>query len=178
MSPDPDARRRARRSAGEDEADAEPEAAGKREGSEEEAAGPERPEAGAGGFLPELLRRGLTLGFTGVFLTEEAVRRALGDSVPRDLMEFILEQSERTRRDFVERVSREFGRTLRGLDPAELARRLLEGRTVEVTARIRLVREEPEPGDEAPREGDASDGAPHARERRGARVRVDTEEGG
>lgn len=155
MSPEPDARRRTRRR---------PEAGGEDEAEREPAAGSERPEAAAGGgFLPELLRRGLTLGFTGVFLTEEAVRRALGDAVPRDLMEFILEQSERTRRDFVERVSREFGRTLGGLDPAELVRRILEGRTIEVSARIRLVREEPEEPVE---------------ERRGARVKVETEEGG
>lgn len=155
MSGEDDARRRARRRS---------EGASARGGEEEAGAPPG--EAAAGGFLPELLRRGLTLGFTGVFLTEEAVRRALGDSVPRDLMEFILEQSERTRREFVDRVSREFGRTLGGLDPAELVRRILEGRTVEVTARIRLVRDEPDEREEG-----------RGARRRGGRVRVETEEG-
>jgi hypothetical protein len=98
---------------------------------------PSAPEAG--GFLPDLLRRGLTLGFTGLFLTEEALRKALGDSVPRDVVEFMLDQSQRMRAEFLDRISKEFGRVLDRVDPVEVARRLLEGRTVEVTARFRLV---------------------------------------
>jgi hypothetical protein len=106
-------------------------------------ASPETPRAGeSAGFFPDLLRRGLALGFTGVFLTEEALRKALGDSVPRDMLEFLVEQTERTRSEFLDRLSREFGRAVSALDPAELARRLLEGRTIEVTARVRLVPEE------------------------------------
>jgi len=106
----------------------------------------DEPPVESGGFFPELLRRGLTLGFTGVFMTEEAVRRALADSVPRDLVEFVVAQSDRTRAELLERLSREFGRVLSSLDPAEVARRLLEGRTIEVEARFRLV---PDPRKEA-----------------------------
>jgi hypothetical protein len=93
------------------------------------------------GFLPELLRRGLTLGFTGFFMTEEALRRALGDSMPRDWMEFMVEQSERTRAELLERLSREFGRVIQAFDPVEILRRLLDGQTIEVSARIRLANE-------------------------------------
>jgi hypothetical protein len=102
-------------------------------------------EAGADdsiGFFPELLRRGLTLGFTGFFMTEEALRRALGESAPREMIEFVINQSERMRSEFLDRVSREVGRALSAMDPVELAKRLLEGRTVEVSARIRFVEEE------------------------------------
>lgn len=94
--------------------------------------------AGESGFLPEMLRRGLTLGFTGFFMTEEALRRALGDSVPRDWVEFVVEQSDRTRTEFLDRISKEFGRVLSALDPVEVARRLLDGQTLEVSARVRL----------------------------------------
>src|SRR5574338_89535 len=80
-----------------------------------------------GGLLPDLLRRGLSLGFTGLFMTEEAVRRALGDSVPRDWVEFLVAQSDRTRAELVERLSREFGRVFSALDPVEILRRLLDG---------------------------------------------------
>jgi len=83
----------------------------------------------------------LTLGFTGFFMTEEALRKALGDSVPRDVIEFVLDQSQRMRGEFLERVSRELGRVLERVDPVEVARRLLEGRTVEVSASFRLVPE-------------------------------------
>lgn len=120
-----------------------PGATGRRSGRSRPAGPPDaaaRPVEG-GGFFPDLLRRGLTLGFTGLFMTEEAVRRALGDSVPRDVIEYVLEQSERTRQEFLERLSREFGRVLSALDPVEVAKRLLEGRSIEVTAQIRLVPE-------------------------------------
>ena len=99
----------------------------------------------AWGFFPELLRRGLTLGFTGFFLTEEALRKALGDSVPRDVIEFMLDQSQRMRSEFLDRISKEFSRALERIDPVEVARRLLEGRTVEVSARFRLVPKRREP---------------------------------
>ena len=101
------------------------------------------------GFFPEALRRVLTVGFTGFFLTEEALRKALGDSVPRDVIEFLLDQSQRMRGEFLDRISREFGRVLERIDPVELARRLLEGRTVEVSARFRLVPEKKRRRDEA-----------------------------
>ncbi len=103
---------------------------------------PDRDEAEASsdeeirGFLPDLVRRGLTLGFTGLFLTEEAMRKALGDTVPREWIDFVVSQSDRTRAELVDRLSREFGRVLSALDPVELLRRLFEGQTLEVTAKI------------------------------------------
>jgi hypothetical protein len=121
---------------------------------EEEPLGGAGPE---GRFLPELLRRGLTLGFTGFFMTEEALRRALGESVPRDWVDFFVEQSDRTRAEFLDRVSREFGRVFTALDPVEVLRRLLDGQTVEVSAKIRLSSSDRERG--APRRG-ASDRDP------------------
>jgi len=106
----------------------------------------EEEDNGVAGFLPDLLRRGLTLGFTGFFLTEEAVRKALGESVPRDLMDFILNQSERTRAELLDRLAKEFAGALSSLDPVELAKRLLEGRSIEVSAKIRLVPSHSETG--------------------------------
>ena len=95
--------------------------------------------AAEGSFLPDLLRRGLTMGFTGLFMTEEALRRALGDTLPRDWMEFMVEQSEKTRAELLDRLSREFGRVISAFDPVEILRRLLDGQTIEVSARIKLA---------------------------------------
>ncbi len=96
----------------------------------------------AAGFLPDLLRKGLTLGFTGVFMTEEAIRKALGESVPRDVIEYVLQQSERMRGEFLDRTSKEFGKAISAMDPAEVLTRLVEGRTVEVTARFRILNDD------------------------------------
>jgi hypothetical protein len=99
------------------------------------------PEEGVG-FLPDLLRRGMSLGLTGFFMTEEALRRALGETAPREMIEFVVAQSEKTRADFLERVSREFGKALSAMDPVEVVKRMLEGRTIEISATIRFVEDE------------------------------------
>jgi hypothetical protein len=106
---------------------------------------PGRKEGGSdesSGFLPDLLRRGMSLGLTGFFMTEEALRRALGDTAPREMIEFVVAQSEKTRAEFLDRVSREFGKALSAMDPVEVVKRLLEGRTIEVSATIRFVEDE------------------------------------
>jgi len=91
------------------------------------------------GAIPELMRRAITLGLTGFFTTEEAVRRALGDTVPKDWTDYIAESSDRTRSEFLERLSREIARTLKDVDLAALLQKLLEGRTLRFNAELRLV---------------------------------------
>jgi hypothetical protein len=96
----------------------------------------------AGGLLPDLLRRGMSLGLTGFFMTEEALRRALGETAPREMIEFVVAQSEKTRAEFLDRVSREFGKALSAMDPVEVVKRMLEGRTIEISATIRFVEDD------------------------------------
>ncbi len=95
----------------------------------------------AGGWvpgLPDLIRRAFSLGLSGFFLTEEALRKALGDKVPRDWVDFAVEQSDRTRAEFLERLAAEIARVFQESDLSALLEQLLEGRTVEVSAQIRL----------------------------------------
>jgi hypothetical protein len=85
-----------------------------------------------------LLRRALGLGIASFFSGEEILRKTLGDTVPREWVEFAAAQSERTRRDFAERLAAELGKRLDALDLERLATRLLQGHTVEVNASIRF----------------------------------------
>ena len=89
--------------------------------------------------VPELVRRVLSIGLSGFFLTEEAIRKALGDAVPRDWTDFVVAQSDRTRKEFLERLSFEIGQSLENIDIARVLTELLEGRTLEVNAEIRLT---------------------------------------
>ena len=111
---------------------------------------PEPPEDDeAGGRLPaipDLMRRALVLGLSGFFFTEETIRKALGDTVPKDWTEFAVDQSERTRKEFLERLSFEIAQTLEKVDVANLLNELLEGRTLEVKAEIRLGAKTQGPG--------------------------------
>ena len=88
--------------------------------------------------LPELARRALSIGLSGFFLTEETIRKALGDTLPKDWTDFAVEQSDRTRKEFLERLSFEIAQTLEKIDVAAVLQQLLEGRTLEVKAEIRL----------------------------------------
>ena len=121
------------------EAQAQPEASEPGEPSE-----PREP-AGRLPVLPEIARRALSIGLSGFFLTEETIRKALGDSLPKDWMDFAVEQSERTRKEFLERLSFEIAQTLEKVDLATALRELLEGRTLEVRAEIRLGDREGKP---------------------------------
>ena len=96
--------------------------------------------------LPELVRKAFTLGLSGFFLTEEALRKALGDTIPKDWTDFALDQSERARREFLERLSFEIAQSLDKIDVAAVLQQLLQGRTLEIKAEIRLGEKEPGPG--------------------------------
>ena len=98
-------------------------------------------ENGTGGALPtlpDMVRRALALGLSGFFSTEETIRKALGDTLPKDWTDFAVDQSERTRKEFLERLSYEIAQSLEKVDIAGVLRDLLEGRTLEVKAQIRL----------------------------------------
>jgi hypothetical protein len=88
------------------------------------------------GAIPELMRRAIALGLTGFFTTEEAVRKALGDTLPKDWTDTIAESSDRTRSEFLDKLSREIARTLKEVDLAAVLQRLLEGQTLRVNAEI------------------------------------------
>ena len=98
------------------------------------------------GAIPDLVRRALSAGFSGIFMTGEALREALGDSVPREWADFAADQSARTRSEFIDRMSVEMGRALESVDWATVLAALLEGRTLEVTAQVRLGEKDPSGG--------------------------------
>jgi len=90
------------------------------------------------------------IGFSGLFLTEEVVRKALGETLPRDWVDFAAAQSVSTRSELIDRVAGEIGRALDGVDLPRLAERLLRGHAIEVTARVRFVAQDEEAAGETP----------------------------
>jgi len=109
--------------------------------------GGDTPPGGAPVF-PESVRRLIALGLSGMFSTQESLRQAVGDALPREWVDFAAEQSERTRSDFLERLAGELARSIETIDLARVMQQALEGQTLEVHARIRML-----PDDEASGEG-------------------------
>jgi len=96
------------------------------------------PGSGPLNALPDFMRKAFATGLSGFFFTEEALRKALGDTLPKDWADFAVDQSSRARDDFLERISLEIGRALQNIDLAAVLSELLEGRTLEVKAEVRL----------------------------------------
>jgi hypothetical protein len=96
-------------------------------------------------LFQEAIRRATALGLSGFFLTEEAVRRALTDTVPREWVDYVSRQSEDVRRDMVDRIVQEFGLWLRNLDLSELLRKLLEDYDISAKIDISADRKRKDP---------------------------------
>jgi hypothetical protein len=99
--------------------------------------------------VSDAIRRMAGVGLAGFFTTESALRKALGETVPKDWVDFVSDQSDRTRQEFMDRIVAEFGKALQGVDTARLMSELLEGRSVEVKAEFRLGPRVPQPDDES-----------------------------
>ena len=88
----------------------------KRPRDEERRAGPLE------GIFQEVVRRAAAAGFSSFFMTEEAIRQALSESIPRDWLDYAARQGGAVRGELVERLSAEFGAWLRALDTEALLR--------------------------------------------------------
>jgi len=109
-----------------------------------------RGEPGDGPFaVPDLIRRFATLGLSGFFTTEGALRRAFGDSVPQDWIDFAAAQGERTRNEMLDRVVKEFSKKLEEIDLREVIDEMLDGHTIEIEAKIRVRANDDGPSFEA-----------------------------
>jgi len=106
--------------------------------------GPEanEPKSGSGaeptGPVADWVRRFTALGLSGFFSTEGAIRKAFGDTVPQDWVDFLTEQSDRSRQEFFDRLATEMGRIVENMDPEDVLDRLFTGRSIEIEAKVRI----------------------------------------
>ncbi|MFQ5513806.1 MAG: hypothetical protein ACE5FG_05155 [Myxococcota bacterium] len=91
-------------------------------------------------LFQEAIRRALSVGLGGFFLTEEAVRRALAESVPQEWVEYLSRQSGEVRSELTDRLVSEFGSWLHSLDLGDLLRGLLEDFEFDVTISVKTRR--------------------------------------
>ena len=97
------------------------------------------------GLLPESIRRALLSSMSAVFMTEEGIRSMLTDMrLPKEAMAFLLQQTDRTRREVFRALSQEVKGFLKNVDLTQEARRVLSGMRVQIRAEVRFVHEKPE----------------------------------
>ena len=90
-------------------------------------------------FLPETLKRALFAGAGMLFMTEEGVRKALSEiNLPRDAVNYIIKQSEKSKKEFFTIFQRELTRFLDKVDVTRLSKEVLDGIAIEVNAKVTL----------------------------------------
>ncbi len=109
------------------------------------------------GPLGDVIRRLAAVGLSGFFTTESALRRAVGETMPQDWVDFVSEQSDRGRQELFDRLVREMGRILEDMDLEELLENLVTDRTIEIEAKVRIRPREG--GRKASRRRHATDGS-------------------
>ena len=87
-------------------------------------------------LVHEAIRRAASAGLTSLFLTEEALRRAFNDAVPREWVDFASRQGDEVRGELREVLSREIQRWLASLDPVEILNEILTKSDVRVTLEL------------------------------------------
>ena len=95
--------------------------------------------------VPDFVRRALELGFASFFTTEQTIRRAVGETIPRDWVDFVSAQSDRTRKEMTDAIVSEAARSIERMDLMDTLDGLFSGRTIEINAKIRLAPREDEP---------------------------------
>lgn len=90
--------------------------------------------------LPDSIRKALVGGLSAVFMTEEGIRNAVSDMrLPKDAINFLAQQTERTRRELGRMVSEEVKGFLGNIDINRALRKAIAGMRVEVRAELRFV---------------------------------------
>jgi hypothetical protein len=78
------------------------------------------------GIFQEVVRRAAAAGFSSFFMTEEAIRQALSENLPRDWVDYAARQGGAVRGELVDRLAAEFGAWLRALDTEALMRAVVQ----------------------------------------------------
>lgn len=104
-----------------------------------------RSDTGKGSIVPESIRKALVTGISALFMTEEGIRNMLADMrLPKDAMAYLVQQTERTRRELFRVISDELKGFLKTADLTRELRRALQGMKVQINAELRFVDDNPE----------------------------------
>ena len=91
------------------------------------------------GLMPEAVKRAVDTGAGMLFMTEEGIRKALGEvNIPREAIGYVVKQSEKSKKEFFNIFQRELGRFFSRLDVTRLSQEVLDGISLEVNARVTL----------------------------------------
>ena len=92
----------------------------------------------------EIVRKVMSVGLGAAFMTEESVRGALsGLNLPKEVLNTILQQANRSKEEFLNRIGSETIKLISKIDFVKEASRFVEEHKFLIQAEIEVVRKEP-----------------------------------
>ena len=95
------------------------------------------------GAVPDIVKRTLSVGVSGFLLSEDGIKGLVSDlKLPKDVVTFLLAQSEKTRQEIARIFAEEVREYLENNDVAEIARDFVEDMNVEITTTVKFTYED------------------------------------
>ncbi len=89
--------------------------------------------------LSDIIKRVVSIGVGGAFMTEEAVRKILDDlPLPKDIVTGLIANAKNAKGEFVDGIREEVRSYLSKVDPEQLVDRVLQKYDIEVEARFKF----------------------------------------
>jgi hypothetical protein len=87
----------------------------------------------------DIFKKVVTTGLSAAFMTEDAIKNALGDlSVPKELLNSVLQHAKSAKGDFIQSVKNEMKEYLNRIDLSKEVDRILNKYDLEVSAQIKF----------------------------------------
>ncbi|GAB4292443.1 MAG: hypothetical protein Kow0090_06320 [Myxococcota bacterium] len=94
------------------------------------------------GMVPEMVKKTLSIGVSGFLFSEEGIKNLVSElKLPKDVVTFLLAQSERTRQEIARIFAEEVRKYLEENDVAEIAREFVKDMSVEINTTIKFTYE-------------------------------------
>lgn len=91
----------------------------------------------------EIVRKVMSVGLGAAFMTEESVRGALsGLNLPKDVLTTILQQANRSKEDFLNKIGNETIKLISKIDFVKEASRFVEEHKFRIQAEIEVVKKD------------------------------------
>lgn len=89
--------------------------------------------------IGDVIKRIVSIGVGGAFMTEEAVRKILDDlPLPKDIVSGLIANAKNAKGEFVDGIREEIRTYLSKVDPETLMERLVEKYDIEVEAKLKF----------------------------------------
>ena len=90
--------------------------------------------------LSDILRKVVNTGIGAAFMTEDAIKKTVGElPIPKELMQGLINNAKNTRDDFIASVKTELKERLERIDVSKEIDRIIENYDMEVSAKIKLT---------------------------------------